>query len=282
VNPTNGSSTTNTIPSSGTYAGYICPTAKGTTLYNGCYNSVPTTTTSTKTVCSGSGSCSCGGTNNCSCSGNGRNKVCTQTITTSGPPYKHDWVVNARSTWTGCVTDRNQDYDVNNTAPSTSIVASQFVSHQYTACPTSMMPLSSDWTALNNKIDALDPNGNTNVTIGLAWAFHTLTAAGPLGTAAVPTTDLDKVIILLTDGDNTQNRWTTSQADIDARTRLACTNVKAANIKLYTVRVIDGNASLLQQCATRSDMYYNVQNASQFNAVFSAIAQNLANLRIAQ
>jgi hypothetical protein len=29
-------------------------------------------------------------------------------------------------------------------------------------------------------------------------------------------------------------------------------------------------------------MYYDVQQASQLNAVFSSIAQNLANLRIAQ
>jgi len=29
-------------------------------------------------------------------------------------------------------------------------------------------------------------------------------------------------------------------------------------------------------------MYYNVQNASQLNSVFTTIAQNLANLRIAK
>ena len=58
--------------------------------------------------------------------------------------------------------------------------------------------------------------------------------------------------------------------------------IKAANIKVYTVRVIDGNASLLQTCATKTDMYFNVQQASQLNSVFSSIAQNLANLRIAK
>ena len=74
----------------------------------------------------------------------------------------------------------------------------------------------------------------------------------------------------------------TSQSAIDTRTALACTNIKAANIKLYTIRVIDGNASLLQSCATNPNMYYDVQQASQLNTVFSAIAQNLANLRIAK
>jgi histidyl-tRNA synthetase len=111
---------------------------------------------------------------------------------------------------------------------------------------------------------------------------------------AAPKADLDKVIILLTDGDNTANRWddtndatNSSQAaaivaKIDKRTQKACENVKAANIKLYTVRVINGNADLLQNCASSPDMYYDVQNASQLNEVFSAIATNLANLRIAK
>lgn len=281
VNPTNGSATTSTVPSSGTYAGYICPTKKGTTYYNGCYNSVATVTTTETVICSGKNKCSCGKKSDCSCTGSGSSKVCTQTTTTSGPPYKHDWIANAHSTWTGCMTDRDQDHDISNTTPSTSIAATQFVAHQYTSCPTTLMPLSFDWTALNDKIDALVAAGNTNVTIGLAWAFQTLTASTPFN-AAVHTGDLDKVIILLTDGDNTQNRWTTIQADIDARTAKACAAVKAANIKLYTVRVINGNASLLQACATKPDMYYNVQNASQLNAVFTTIAQSLANLRIAK
>jgi len=46
--------------------------------------------------------------------------------------------------------------------------------------------------------------------------------------------------------------------------------------------VLDGNATLLSGCATNSSMYYDVSQASQLNAVFSSIAQNLANLRIAQ
>jgi Flp pilus assembly protein TadG len=280
VNPTNGSSTTSNVPSSGTYAGYICPTAKGTTYYNGCFKSVPKTTTTTNTVCSGKSWCSCTGYSNCTCTGSGSSKVCTQTVTTTNG-YDHPWVANAHTTWTGCVADRNQDYDISNTTPDPSIVATQFVPHQYTTCAVTMMPLTFDWTALNAKIDSLDPAGNTNVTIGLALAFQTLTASTPFN-AATAAADLDKVIILLTDGDNTQNRWTSVQADIDARTAKACAAVKAANIKLYTVRVIDGNASLLQACATKPDMYYNVQNASQLNAVFTTIAQSLANLRIAK
>ena len=87
---------------------------------------------------------------------------------------------------------------------------------------------------------------------------------------------------MLTDGLNTQNRWTTSESSIDSRTKKACANIKAANIRVYTVRVIDGDATLLKDCATNTTMYFNVQQADQLNSVFTSIAQNLANLRIAK
>ncbi len=34
-----------------------------------------------------------------------------------------------------------------------------------------LMPLTTNWTALNNKVDEMPPNGKTNVTIGLAWGL---------------------------------------------------------------------------------------------------------------
>ncbi len=94
------------------------------------------------------------------------------------------------------------------------------------------------------------------------------------------------MIILLTDGTNTQS-WKNSNNtavynsnDIDARTLLTCNNVKAAGIKLYTVRVIDGNANLLSQCATNSSMFFDVDKASQLDVVFKTIANSRASLRL--
>jgi Flp pilus assembly protein TadG len=192
---------------------------------------------------------------------------------------------NWKNYWEGCVRDRTQPHDAQDTSPSNT--ATKYPVYDCGTL-TKLMPLSYDWTALNTKVDAMQPNGYTNVTIGLVWAWHALTSNTPLTQAAAPSPDLDKVIILLTDGENTEswnnsnNTKITAPSTIDARTSAACTNIKAANIKIYTVRVIDGNASLLQGCATNPTMYFDVQNASQLNNVFSAIAQNLANLRIAK
>jgi Flp pilus assembly protein TadG len=189
--------------------------------------------------------------------------------------------------WEGCVRDRTYPYDTQDDSPDLNKIATLFPIYDCGSLVTAM-PLSYDWTALNAKIDSMTPNGMTNVTIGLAWGWHALTLNAPYSQAAAPAPDLDKVLIILTDGDNTEswknsnNTKVTTQSAIDDRTTLACTNIKAANIKIYAIRVINGNASLLQQCATNPTMYYDVQNASELNAVFSAIAQNLANLRLAK
>lgn len=187
--------------------------------------------------------------------------------------------------WQGCVQDRDQPYDTQDTAPSADIKTK----YPAVKCSslTTLMPLTdildtTGFTNLNSKIDAMTAAGNTNVTIGLVWGWHVLTKSEPITDGSDPAPDKDKVIVLLTDGDNTQNRWTTNGSSIDLRTALACANAKAENIKIYTVRVIDGNAALLKGCATKPNMYYNVQQATDLNSVFSSIAQNLANLRIAK
>ena len=190
------------------------------------------------------------------------------------------WTPKNHSTWNGCVNDRDQNNDVLNTATGSG-EAVNYRAHQASACPTAMMPLSQDWSALHSKIDLMTPTGYTNVTIGLQMAWQTLSPVAPFS-APAEAPDLDKVIILLTDGQNTQNRWSSSTYSIDARTQKACDNLKATNVRVYTVRVIDGNASLLQNCATKQDMYYDVDQAVELNSVFGTIAQNLANLRIAK
>ena len=187
--------------------------------------------------------------------------------------------------WEGCVQDRDQPYDTQDTTPTTDF-HTKFPAVQCSEL-TTIMPLTdildtTGFTNLNSKIDAMAASGNTNVTIGLVWGWHALTAGEPMTQGSEPSPDKDKVIVLLTDGDNTQNRWTKTGSSIDERTALACTNAKAANIKIYTVRVIDGDATLLRNCATKPSMYYNVNQATQLNSVFSSIAQNLANLRLAK
>lgn len=224
-------------------------------------------------------------------------KVCTRSQYTSRNSCQNNggswvdatWTPANRSTWNGCVEDRDKDtnlnYDTLDTTP-TSSDTTKFPAFQCSYTVSSLMPLSYDWTALATKIDAMQPNGATNVTIGLAWGWHSLTPSVPLTEAAAPAQDLSKFIILMTDGDNTQNRFggngSSYCSQCDTRTALACTNAKAAGIRIYTIRVIDGNADLLRNCASDPSMYYDVQSASDLTSVFNAIGGQLANLHLSQ
>jgi hypothetical protein len=122
----------------------------------------------------------------------------------------------------------------------------------------------------------------TNVTIGMAWGWHALTQSEPFTQGQAVKNEVEKVLILLTDGLNTQNRFTTNVAQIDARTAAVCDNVKKAKIRVFTVRVIEGNLNLLQACASAPNMFYDVQVASQLKDVFTSIAVSLSGARLSK
>jgi len=274
-NPTNGSSTVTKVPSSGTYKGYICPTIddgsknplKASVYYNGCYNS---------TSCTGSGS-----SLNC----------------------QHAWVKNAHSTWNGCITDRGNssapssgNYDTNVVAPTTSTTATLLPAEQYSTCPQQILPLTYDWTAMKTLVNNMVAAGNTNQAIGLEQGWMSLVGGGPFPTPPTmdPNYQYKQVIILLTDGLNTQDRWYTTDTQIDARQKITCDNINAAGITLYTVQVNtsgDPTSTLLQNCAGTGttpkkypdpDKFFLLTSSTQIVTTFNQIATTLANLYVAK
>jgi Flp pilus assembly protein TadG len=184
-----------------------------------------------------------------------------------------------KANWQGCVADRDQPNDVKDTAPSGG--ATLFPVADCGALAKTL-PLTSDWTALEGMVDGMTPAGSTNVTIGMMWGWHALTQSEPFTQAQAVRSDVEKVMILLTDGLNTANRFTTNPTQIDARTAAVCDNIKKAKIRLFTVRVIEGNLALLQGCATAPNMFYDVQVASQLKDVFTSIAASLSGVRLAK
>jgi hypothetical protein len=132
----------------------------------------------------------------------------------------------------------------------------------------------------------MTPNGNTNQAIGLAWGWLSLNQTLPLNAPAEdPNFTYKKAIILMTDGLNTQNRWTTNSSAIDARQTLLCNNIKAAGVTIYTVQVnTDGDPTqaVLQNCASGSDKFFVLTSASQIMATFNSIGTSLSKLRIAK
>jgi len=251
VNPTNGSAAATKVPSSGTYKGYICPSVTSVGHYwNGCFNSVSI--------------------------GSGK--------------YSHTWIANNTNTWTGCVTDRTQNYDTTNTTPSTGTPATLMVAENAPSCAaTAILPLGYNWTALNNEIDAMSASGSTNQTIGLVWGWHALSQGTPLSPPSLPE-HTQRFIILLSDGLNTQDRWYGNGYDqstqVDARMAIACANAKADGITIYAVFVdlngTQGNSDVLESCATDASKYFDLTTSGSIITTFNAIGQQITNLRVSQ
>ena len=303
--PTEGSSSTSTIPSSGTYSGYICPSqdtgakdgTKAGFYYPGCYNSTTYSSTGSSATCTGH--------SNCSCSGNGNNKVCK----TNNGYFEHTWIPNARSTWSGCVADRGSKSapgttagnDQTATAPTSSDATTRYPARQDTYCPQAVMGLSYNWASMNSVVDGLDANGGTNQPIGLVTGWHSLVGIGPFVSPPKQTgyTYTD-VIILLSDGLNTWDRWygtgTTTNTSVDYRMydssgRGTCANIKNGGVTIYTIQVnTDGDptSTLLRNCAGSPDKisdptkFFIVTSASGIAAVFNSIGTNLTQLRVAK
>jgi Flp pilus assembly protein TadG len=209
-----------------------------------------------------------------------------------------------RSRWTGCVTDRTKDYDTKNTPPTSSNAPTMVVPEEYVEtdwngnvteryCRSSnspymgkIMPLTYDWSTLKTAIDELEPTGNTNQGIGMAWAWLTLGVGVPPFNAPPKDSanyEYKDAIVLLSDGLNTQNRYTNNTSEIDDRQKLLCANAKAENITIYTVQVNtggDAESAVLKGCASTADKFYHIKTAGETAAAFNSIGQSLARLRV--
>jgi hypothetical protein len=265
--PANGSSTVSTIPASGTYNGYICPSIvegySGTQYigsflhyYNGCYNSVRIGSTSN---------------------------------------YTHTWIANSTSTWSHCVMDRTQSYDVSDTNPTNT--ATDFPAENDYSCPAAaLMGLNYNWTNLTNEVNAMTPNGTTDQPIGLEWGWMAMTQGAPFNPPALPA-NTSRIIILLSDGLNTQDRWYTGgvepppeylaqDTDVDARMNLICNAVKADNVTIYTIYVdlngTQGNSTVLQNCASDPSKYFDLTTSGQIISTLNQIGTQITQLRVAQ
>lgn len=223
-------------------------------------------------------------------------QTCTKMIGRKGKPTNRcvnstTWVPASHATWNGCITDRDQDFDVSNTAPKpgdkqlpATSASTLFPADQYNACPTALMGLTNDWVSLNNKVDQMAPNGTTNQAIGLAWAWQALTSGQPMN-APGKGPNVQQIIILLTDGLNTEDRWYSDEASINARQQTLCSNIKSAGITLYTIQVnigrIDPVSTLLQQCASKPEYFYLLTSAGEIASVFNQIGTKVSALRLA-
>jgi Flp pilus assembly protein TadG len=220
-----------------------------------------------------------------------------------------NWVAtdSSHSSWTGCVMDRNQNYDVQNTLPSTGNVATLFpaapvglysqsgFTSANVICPSKLIGEtdvlnSTGWTNLNNTVTNMTAGGATNQAIGLAWGWMLMTPGSPITDPGTLPANTQQVIILLSDGLNTMDRWTGAgwgdDSGTDARMAQVCSNAKAAGITIYTVFVdlngALGNSAVLQSCASDPSKYFDLTTSGAIVDAFNQIGQQITNLRVTQ
>ena len=171
-------------------------------------------------------------------------------------------------------------------------------------CPTqsSVLPLSSDKTALKNLIGTLSAGGGTAGQMGTAWAWYMLSpnfsslwpaSAKPgsydqltqVTSKGVPV--LRKIAILMTDGDyntqycggiNTGYRNCNPDNDYSGNQAAAlCTSMKAKGIEVYTIgaQVSSSAKTFLTNCATDANHYYDATDGTKLQQAFIDIAYKL-------
>jgi len=108
--------------------------------------------------------------------------------------------------------------DTNVTPPSQVVSDTLLPAEQYSPCPQAVMGLSYNWTGMSTLVNNMVAGGNTNQAVGLQLGWLSLVGGGPFTAPAMdPNYKYQQVIILLTDGLNTQDRWYTDQRSIDDR-----------------------------------------------------------------
>jgi len=97
------------------------------------------------------------------------------------------------------------------------------------------------------------------------------------------------IIILFTDGLNTGDRWygdfSNQSAQVDARMKTLCDNIKASGTIIYTVQIDTdgaGQSAVLPYCASGTSNFFMLTQPSQIATAFSQIGTQISKLRVAK
>jgi len=240
--------------------------------------------------------CSSWTTVNYSCTIDGVSTSCSyQQCTVTVPPYTASGSYTV--TWQGCVGSRMPAPDETVTASfSSPILGLTAVNNNPISCPTALTRLTSDSSAIITQINGMVAQGETYIPAGLMWGWRVLDPNSPFGDGVAynSTPKTKKIMILMTDGFNTKQQTPGATDHETAQTQPGpadtvmndiCTKIKALNIQIYAIdyEVNSTTAqSLLKNCATDPNHYYNAQDSTALNAAFNSIAGSLIKLALSK
>jgi Flp pilus assembly protein TadG len=233
-----------------------------------------------------------------------------QSCTQSPAPVAAKPATTTNYKWYGCVKNQVSSGVLMLPEPTTAYIGTLATSQK---CLNAITPLTATSSQVLAAINALVVNigsykPDTYIPGGLTWGVNVLSPSKTYATGAAydPRNKMPrKVIILMTDGANTQylntdgtltaasyqsgtTTMTTASAAAVAKTytaqAAACNYAKAKNIEIYTIGfgVTDPTSlSALQSCATDASHYFDAGNSAALIQAFQTIAGKLENVRIA-
>jgi Flp pilus assembly protein TadG len=160
-------------------------------------------------------------------------------------------------------------------------------------CPSPIQPLTASRTELANAIDGMTAEGATYVPAGLMWGWRVLSTQPPFTESAGDRVDgegnkINKVLILMTDGENTASPSYPGHDGTDASlanqlTAQSCEAIKADRIRIFTIAFdVTSNPikDLLRVCASSPGLFFDAADAGQLDAAMQAIGSQLGGLRL--
>lgn len=234
----------------------------------------------------------------------------TNIVQTLFPRYY--WPCDSNNKWYGTNSSRDNCSTGSGMQYKTPISSASRGPNYY--CPTPITPLVAEKSTVIAGVNAMAARGNTNINLGMAWAYRLLSPnwrnqwGGQMNANDLPldyhTPLMNKIVVLLSDGDNTIDNgsrggyWylsngklgTTNQSTavttINNRTLQVCNSMKANGVIIYTIglgtSISTAGQNLLRDCATNTQYYFASPTTSQLQSIFNQIGDSLANLRISK
>lgn len=179
-------------------------------------------------------------------------------------------------------------------------------------CVQPVLAMTDDRTTVESAIDSMEARGATMINLGLVWGWRMLSPrwrdlwGGVMDTNDLPLDynypSMNKVVILMTDGDNMfgggnytaygqlsdarlgTTSSSTAYSILNTRTSQVCSSMKANNILIYTIAfgadIGTTSKNLLKNCATSPAYFFESPTAGDLDSAFTTIANQLNSLHI--
>ncbi|MGI9513609.1 MAG: VWA domain-containing protein [Anderseniella sp.] len=232
-------------------------------------------------------------------------------------PFSHNvyatlpasYVVGAGgASWTGCTYDRQYPHNTTSATPGGSNASKwgqakptnwggyngqanyhcdgyKHNGNGYLANNLEVRELSSDHSAIVSQLQAMEPYGYTNISLGVEFGWHLLEPAAPYAARSHGDDENKKFIVVLTDGKQTTPAFgpggSRDRFDGESNLTKLCSNIKSANqITVITIAfALDDNATenRLRNCSTDPDKhFFKAENSNDLTRAFEEIQQQIA------